>query len=59
MDPALRRKIEAEAMAGGEGDGGRGDEHFEGKKGDIGEITVTKRTVDLDSDGEGEEFEVD
>ena len=46
-------------MAGGEGDEGRGDEHFEGKKGDIGEITVTKRTVDLDSDGEGEEFEVD
>ena len=58
MDPALRRKMEAEkkGLFGAEEQGA-------GKKSsldDAGEsVRVGKRTVDLDSDGDGEEFEVD
>jgi hypothetical protein len=74
MDPALRRKMEAEKAGllaaarrrgGGEQQQQQQQEEEEagGKKTNLddagGELSVGKRTVDLDSDGDGEEFEVD
>ena len=66
MDPALRRQMEAEkkglfaAFTSREMQSGV---QGEGKKSNFDdlceEVNVGKRTVDLDSDGDGEEFEVE